>query len=223
MTASILVLLVTYMRPSELLALRKKDLVPPLVPLLPYWSIVLADSETGVSTETGNRWIGPRGPAVASMGQQAPARTPGRTSAGENLEFRFPAAATFFKTVSDTLGLTSLALYQTRHRGASIDMHEVQRRGQWKAFSSVTRYDRSSFLAADCQSLPRLLRDKPETLAQRADILFDKATATLVARKRMTRKKNMLDVFRGSGFLTKATNHLGFGWPCAQHEMWSQR
>ena len=31
----ILILRVTYMRPSELLALRKNDLVPPLVPLLP--------------------------------------------------------------------------------------------------------------------------------------------------------------------------------------------
>ena len=39
--------------PSGLLALRKKDFVPPLVPLLPCRSVVIAASETGVSTKTG--------------------------------------------------------------------------------------------------------------------------------------------------------------------------
>ena len=52
MTAFILISLVTYMRPSELLQLRKNDLVPPLAPLLPCWSIVIAASETEVSTNT---------------------------------------------------------------------------------------------------------------------------------------------------------------------------
>ena len=42
----------SYMRPSELLTLRKKDLVPPLV-LLPCWSIVIAASVPGVSNKTG--------------------------------------------------------------------------------------------------------------------------------------------------------------------------
>ena len=61
--AFILILLMTYVRPSELLALRKKDLVPPRVPLLPCWSIVIAASEAGVSTQTllsvllGQRWL----------------------------------------------------------------------------------------------------------------------------------------------------------------------
>ena len=52
---SILMLQVTYMRPSELLTLRKKDLVPPLVPLPPCWLVVIAASEIGVSTKTGVR------------------------------------------------------------------------------------------------------------------------------------------------------------------------
>ena len=47
------------MRPAGLLALRKKDLVPPLVPLLPCRSIVIAASETGVPTKTGigDGWV----------------------------------------------------------------------------------------------------------------------------------------------------------------------
>ena len=55
MAPFILILQVTYMRPSELLALRKKDLVPRLVPLLPCWSVVIAASTTGVFAKTGVR------------------------------------------------------------------------------------------------------------------------------------------------------------------------
>ena len=50
----ILISLVTCVRLSELLALRKKDLVPPLVPLLLSSAVVIEASETGVSTKTGS-------------------------------------------------------------------------------------------------------------------------------------------------------------------------
>ena len=46
-----LILRVTHMRPSELLALKKKDLVPPLVLLLLWWSVVITTSETCVPTK----------------------------------------------------------------------------------------------------------------------------------------------------------------------------
>ena len=51
MAAFILISLVTYMRPSELQALRKKNLVLPLMPLLPCWSVVIAAVESAVSTK----------------------------------------------------------------------------------------------------------------------------------------------------------------------------
>ena len=51
----IFILRVTYMRPSELLTLRKKALVPPLVPLLPCCSIVIAGHEMGGFARTGVR------------------------------------------------------------------------------------------------------------------------------------------------------------------------
>ena len=53
--AFILILLVTFIRPSWLLALKTKDLVPPLVLLLPCRFVVIAASETGVSTKRGVR------------------------------------------------------------------------------------------------------------------------------------------------------------------------
>ena len=65
----ILILRVTYRCPSELLTLRKKALVPPPVPLLPCGSVVIAVSAMGVNRSP--RWVGPHGPAVASVRQQA--------------------------------------------------------------------------------------------------------------------------------------------------------
>ena len=116
-----------------------------------------------------------------------------------------------FKTATDSLGLNGMTVHQTRHSAASIDrergfrtLQEVQRRGQW---SSVTRYDKSRRLAADYHSLPRL-RNKLETLAQRAEVFLTKATESPAAHRRMT-GKYMIDVFGGSGFLTKVTNQLG--------------
>ena len=46
------------------------------------------------------------------------------------------------------------------------------------------------------------------TKAQRAEVMLCKATASPAARKRMT-GDTLIDVFGGSGFLGKATNHLG--------------
>ena len=92
---------------------------------------------------------------------QAPAPAQGGESEGQNLEFDHRAAARMFQTATDTLGLVGMTMYQTRHSEASNDrvsgfrtLQEVQRRGQWKAFSSVTRDDKSSRLAADYRSLP---------------------------------------------------------------------
>ena len=68
-------------------------------------------------------------------------------------------------------------------------LQEVQKRGQWRAVSSVTRDDKGSRLAADCHSTPPTLRNMLGRLARRAEALFD--------------------VFGGAGFLATPTNHLG--------------
>ena len=81
----------------------------------------------------------------------------------------------------------------------------MQKRGQWKAFSSVTRHDKSSLLATDYQSL---LRNKLITIAQRAEVLWTKQLQV----RRLTNAwlgEHTIGVFGGNGFLTKATNLLG--------------
>ena len=39
-----------YLRPSEAMRLRKKDLVPPVQGVSPHWSLVIAPSEAGILT-----------------------------------------------------------------------------------------------------------------------------------------------------------------------------
>ena len=67
------------------------------------------------------------------------------------------------------------------HSGASIDrvrgiriLYEVHRRGQWRALRRIKRYNESSCLAVDCHFVPRTLRDKLGTRAQRAEVSLTK-------------------------------------------------
>ena len=104
------------MRPSELLALKKKDLVPPLMPLLPCWSVVIAALVFGVHTNTGvrdglvlvdQRWL----QWVNTLLHQLNFGNPEEWI----WNFDYPAAANMFKTATDSLGLSGMTMYQTRH------------------------------------------------------------------------------------------------------------
>ena len=138
--------------------MKKKDLVPPLVPLLPCWSVVLAASETGVSTKTGisdgsvlmdQRWL-------QLVNKLLPALKAGNPKE-KTWNFDYPGAAKMFNTATERHDHVRNASQRSQHRsGARFQ----QRRGQWKAFSSVARYDKISRLATDYHSLPRPLRDK---------------------------------------------------------------
>ena len=139
------------MRPSELLASRKKDLVP--LPLLPCWSVVIAGARI-------QRVLG-------------------------------------FRTLQD-----------------------VQKRGQWRAFSSAARYGRSSRLAAECHSLSLTLRCKLETRATCRGIV-GRTGVTASSHRRMT-DTYMLDVFGGSGFLEKTSDHLVLRGYVLRSEVWVQ-
>ena len=155
------------------------------------------------------RWVSPHGSAVASVGQQALARTQSGKPGRKIKNFDHPAAARILKSATDALGLNGMTMHQTRHSGACIDrvrgfrtLQEVQKRSQWKAFSSVARYDKSSRLATDYHCL---LRNKLITIAQRAEVLWTKQLQV----GRLTNAwlgEHTIDVFGGNGFLTKATN-----------------
>ena len=116
--------------------------------------------------------------------------TQGWKSGGTNLDH---AAAKRFKIATDIVGLNSM----TTHQGASIDrvrgfrtLQEAQRRDQWKAFTSVTRYDKTVI----CR--PTAPRQAGNIRATCRGII-DKATASSAAHKRMI-GKYMLDMFGGT-------------------------
>ena len=154
------------MRPSELLALRSEDLVPPLVPLLPCWSVVIAASESGVSTKIrishgsvfmDQRWL-------HLVNKLLPA-----VKAGSSEEkiwfFDYPAAANMFKSASDTLGLVGMTMHQTCHNGASIDRRKRSALSQETTKEVVWR--RTTTLSHACsetswkhlRNVPRYCRD----------------------------------------------------------------
>ena len=224
---SILILLVTYMRPSELLALRKKDLVPPACATSP----VLVDHDRSfrnwsIYQDRNSRWVSPRGQSLVSMGQQALARTEVWIFGRLDLYFDYPASAKLFKTAT-ALGISGMTMYQTRHSGASIDrlrgfrtLHKVQKRGQQRAFSRVTRYAKCSRLTAHYNALPAPTPGQAGNTSATCRGIIDNASASPAAHKRMT-GKSLLGVFGGSGFQAKATNHFGLRGHVLDTEIWS--
>ena len=55
--------------PVKVAGIEEAAFYPTLVALLLCWSVVIAASETGVSTKTGVREVGPHEPELVSMGQ----------------------------------------------------------------------------------------------------------------------------------------------------------
>ena len=133
----------------------KARCAPALAPLLPCWSLVVAASGTRVSTKTGirdgsvrvdQRWLQWANKLLSGL---------------RVWNFRLPCSSKNVQDCNRHFG-TQRYDYVPNSPQWSIDpvhsfrtLQEVQR-GQWKAFSIVTRNDNSSCLAADHHSLPRL-------------------------------------------------------------------
>ena len=121
--------------------MREKDLVPPLAPLLSCWSIMIAASETGVSTKTGIRdgsvLMDRRGLQWVKL---LPSLKTGNLEE-EIWNFDYLAAAKMFKTASDILAPSGMTTCQTRHSGSSIDrvrgLQNSARSGETRSVDSV--------------------------------------------------------------------------------------
>ena len=101
LTAFILILLVTYMRPSEFLAWT--EISCPTAFVTSPMSVGRNRSYRNwcVYQDRSPRGTGPHGPTLASAGQQAPAPTQRGESGRENLDY--PAAAKLFTMATDAL------------------------------------------------------------------------------------------------------------------------
>ena len=173
----------TYARPCELLRCTTRCLVRPSVGALNEWALLLAAQEYETPTKTGE--------FDHSVALDSPYLKPWATEFFEALkqqqptsllwDFEYPEYLTAFREASQRLNL-SLSPYQTRHSGPSIDrarnwrsLHEVQKRGNWKAHKSVLRYEKAARLSLSYQSLPQSLRDHTDICERQVgDVLLNR-------------------------------------------------
>ena len=133
----ILISLVTYMRPSELLALR---LLVGRDHSIRNWS---------VHQDRGPRWVGPHGPALVSMGQQALAPAEGWKSGRADLEFRLPCSTKHvlhsnrFSAIHRLDHVPNTSQWSQHRSGAQVQNFARNPKRGRRAFSSVARYDKS--------------------------------------------------------------------------------
>lgn len=156
----------SYARPSELLRCTTHCLVRPAASALNEWALLLAIEEDKVPTKTGeydhsvpldSAYLRPWCPVLLEALKKQHPSTP-------LWDFGYGEFLACFKHASANLSL-ELSPYQTRHSGPSIDraknyrsLHEVQKRGGWKAHKSVLRYEKAGRLSLSYQSMPAHIR-----------------------------------------------------------------
>ena len=185
----ILVAFECYLRPSEATTLLAKQLVPGSgrgAGVLRFPLLILHPEELATSSKTGefdstvafdlprHHWIG-----RAAVRLQALRR-------GDEPLFRlsYPQLLADFHAASQYLKLGDLGFtpHCLRHGGATHDraegcrsLLEVQRRGMWRAASSVRRYDKAGRLALVLRNLSKAQRVDCDRWAAAAPRLFDNA------------------------------------------------
>lgn len=155
-----------YLRPSSNMALRRRCLVTPKAGACDFWSLLLNSWEYKLVSKPGTTddavlldgtdyaWLAPK---YREMIQGDP---------NEKL-WTF----TYFGLVKEILAAASaiginLVPYQLRHSGSSWErlrnersLQEVQTRGRWRSFASVTRYEKVSRLLSEYDKIPVGMRE----------------------------------------------------------------
>ena len=155
----------TYARPSELLGLRRKDIIPPVRGVSRYGALLLAPEETGARTKTGESddsvlldcaWMTWLDQLASLLLRQTPA------DADLVFSFDYPTFCSEFRSALEELEMSHLGVvpYAWRHSGPSIDraqnrrtLLEVQKRGRWKQAKSVARYEKAGRLGMSVREL----------------------------------------------------------------------
>jgi hypothetical protein len=173
-----------YMRPSELMSVRRCDMIPPCRGVLAHWSMVLFPEEVGRPSKTMkfNDSICLDDAKLAGMGPIFQIMT--HVSSKASLwSFEYPEHTKVFCQMTKQMGYAATP-YQMRHSGPSIDLanrsrslEEAQNRGRWAVASSMVRYGRHSRLAAEWMKVPLRTR-------QRADASVGRVVDTLLGRSR---------------------------------------
>ena len=175
-----------YLRPSECQAIRHDDLVAPSSAVSTCWTVVVAPSVVGRPTKTGTvdetvrmdmddmAWLGP---VLAKLKEH--------TAPGQSVwDFTYPMLTAELREISALLGI-DIVPYQLRHSGPSWDatqqrrtLEQIQKRGRWKTFSSVCRYEKGGRSLQSFQELDVDVRGYCETaVALLSDVMLGKVAA----------------------------------------------
>ncbi|CAE8588770.1 unnamed protein product [Polarella glacialis] len=163
----VLVGFIAYLRPSENMKLKKRDLVKPRQGVTQFWGLLLCSSDSHLQSKNGAsdesvmmdnksiEWIGDALAALAE-GKGSEALWP----------FTYPELTAELRACSKDLGV-KMVPYQLRHAGPSWDrtknfrsLADIQKRGRWKSFKSVTRYEKATLILSEFDRLPKAVRQR---------------------------------------------------------------
>ena len=165
-----------YARPSEMLEIRGRDLVPPVRNMCLHWGVIFGNADHGETTKAG------------CSDDVVFANTPHRAYAHKILQrlgklflhqdlplFKGNLAQyeALFRTFSKQYKLKKRIFtpHCIRHSGPSFDaihnhrtLPEIQARGRWACLASVNRYKKPGRLLLESAKLPSALRDAKDSV-----------------------------------------------------------
>jgi len=171
--AAILLSFTAYLRPGEVLDLRKTDLVAPM-PRQEHWSLLLHPAERQERSKVGlaDESILLDSPLLPWLG---PALNRLQTPNNFLLSLTYYDLVQAWQGALKALGLAKdhAVLYQLRHSGPSHDrffklrpLTEVKQRGRWAADSTVRRYEAHARLNQEFNDLPKHVQNKAQLAEQ---------------------------------------------------------
>ena len=161
-----------YGRPSETLALRGEDLIPPIGGGR-FWSVLLRSQELEVPTKTGEYddtvvWD----VKGLEFMEAVFGRLRNEKKLGKIWTWDYLTLLSMVKSCAVDLQVEGLVPYSLRHSAASHDalhklrsLQEIQKRGRWRAHRSVTRYEKSGRVGLGYLRLKAPIREYLEQCA----------------------------------------------------------
>ncbi len=152
-----------WLRPSEGLMVRRKDLVRPVKGMCNHWCVMVAASEAGFTDKVGAQdnsvildvpetlWLGKKFEQIRQSGADTDRVFD---------ELTYPDLHQDIRGVADELGVKELTLDSlTRHNGPSwaimkrrMDAATAMKRGRWRTLSSVQRYEKGGRMTQEWSS-----------------------------------------------------------------------
>ena len=146
MAIHVLMMVVTYWRPGELLQSMREDLIRPMHGVPSDWSLLFHPVQRGMpsKTQSYDDTIDLKNQIYPWITKVAAVLAAGRRSE-KIFEYRFEDFSKEFRRATRALGLKDIVPYQCRHSGASLDkagqhrILEIKKRGRWKSDNSIAR------------------------------------------------------------------------------------